>query len=240
MNLPYDPLVLLIVLLLTLLMYNRDRLADYSQKDDRVNMQERAYWISTHLRQLRILVISSTIILCVLLVLRPVALLPIGCGLGFSLSYSAKILPGGRAPKQLPFLKVPYVAALWTVLAVGIPLTVAGGSWNWRVLLVANAIFYLAAALVNLNDIRDVEGDRLVGTQTIAVLWGKPMAGLVSIILSGIAASVAIPLRSVGLFLVAIYTIILVITYRTHADRIYRPFIEGAGIVAGLVVLLAG
>lgn len=240
MNLRHDPLVLVLVFALTLLMYNRDRVADYSRKDDKVNMQDRAHWISTHLRELRVLVIGATVIVLVLLVLRPAALPPILAGLSFALAYNARVLSGGRAPKQLPGLKVPYVAALWTLLSVGIPLAVAGDSWNWRATLVASAVFSFAAALVNLNDIRDVKGDRLVGTLTLAVLWGEHQARFASILLAGLAASAAAALHSVGFFVVALYITALVATYRSHTDRFYRWFIEGAGIAASLAVLCAG
>jgi 4-hydroxybenzoate polyprenyltransferase len=232
----YDPFVLMLIFALTFLMYNRDRITDSSNEDDQANMQERARWVSQHLQQLRFLMIGAAVMIVVLLLLRPAAIPPILAGIGFALVYSMKILPGGKAPKQLPGLKIPYVAILWAILIVGIPQAVAA-IWNGRAVLLTTAFFCFVSALINLNDIRDIQGDRLVGTKTLAVICGEKKAKLISILFAAISGYIAITLNSLGFFLVACYIIILTLIYRREADRAFRWLIEGAGIVAWLAVL---
>ena len=237
MDLPYDLLVLGLVFALTLIMYNRDRLTDYSQPDDRANMGQRSEWIFQHLFQIKVLIIAATVLSVIVVLIRPVALIPILGGLGFSLCYSMKVLPRGRSFKQLPGLKVPYVASLWVVLTVAIPLAVAGGLWNSRAALVATACFCYYAALVNLNDLRDVEGDRLVGTFTLPVLLGKRPARLVSLLLAVLGGGIAAWLGSLGFSIVGVYEAILVISYRHDLDQVLSWFIQLAGVFACLAVL---
>ena len=230
-----DPLVLMLIFAMTFLMYNRDRIRDSSNEDDQVNMQERSRWVANHQQLLRFLMIGATVIVGAILFLRPAAIPLILSGIGFALVYSTKILPGGKAPKQLPALKIPYVAILWAVLTVGIPQSVVG-IWNWRAGLATTALLCFVSAFINLNDIRDIQGDRLVGTKTLAVIWGEKIARLISILLAGIGGYVAIELHSLGFFLVACYIVILILIYRKPADRVFRWLIEGSGIISYLVV----
>lgn len=236
LELRHDPLVHTLIFALAVLFYNRDRLADSGSPDDQLNMAERARWVATHRRALRRLVGAATIACGVLLVLRPAALPPILAGLGFALVYSVRRLPGGRAPKQLPGLKTPYVAFLWTLLVVGVPVAAAGGPWDRRLPFVAGAMFAFVAAQVTVNDIRDLEGDRLVGTRTLAVLWGEQGARVAAILLALLAAAAALALGSGGLLLAAGYTAGYAAAYRRAADGVFRWLIEGAGIVTWLAV----
>jgi 4-hydroxybenzoate polyprenyltransferase len=231
----YDLLVTILIFVMTFLMYNRDRLQDSSNEDDQANMQARSLWVSQHQQLLRFLTLGATLMASVILYLRPAAIPPILGGIGFALVYSLKILPGGKAPKQLPGVKIPYVAILWAVLTVGIPQAVVG-IWNWRTGLATMAVCCFASALINLNDIRDIPGDRLVGTKTIAVMWGEKIARLISILLAGIGGYIAIELHSLGFLLVAIYITMLMLIYRRVADRGFRWLIEGAGIIAYIAV----
>lgn len=237
LGLALDLPVLGLVFCLTLLTYNRDRLADYTGRDDQMNMKQRTQWIARHYRTLAALTTGTAVGAVVLLALRPAALPPILAGLGFALVYSGRILPGGRAPKQLPGLKVPYVAALWALLSVGIPLAAAGGPWNGRTALVTVAFFCFAAALVNLNDIRDIKGDRAVDTITIPVLWGEYPARLVSVGLAGLAGAAALGLQSAGLLFIALYVVVLALTYREDTDGLFRWLIEGIGLLTWPVAI---
>lgn len=231
-DLSCNQLVFGLVFALTQIMYNHDYLRNYSQADDEMNMKERTEWISIHLRQLQILVIAAIVLLLFLLTIIPTALPPILAGAGFALGYTVKFLPTGKSPKQLPGLKAFYTASLWTVLIVWIPLAVAGISWNQNAILVAIACFCFVAALVNFNDIRDIEGDKLVGTITLAVLLGARGAKLASLMLAILGGCIAVWISSIPFFIVAAYIGILVITYNPEIERI-RWHIPG-GIVAGL------
>lgn len=236
LDLRHDRLVHVLVLALALLFYNRDRLADSESPDDRLNMAERTRWIAAHRRGLRAAVAVAVAVSVALLAQRPAVLPPIIAGLGFALAYSSRRLPGGRAPKQLPGLKTPYVALLWTLLVVGVPVAAAGQPWDRRLPFVASAMFAFVAAQVTVNDIRDLEGDRLVGTRTLAVLSGERGARAAALLFALLAGGSALALGSGGLLVAAAYTAGYAATYRRAADSAFRWFVEGAGIVTWLAV----
>lgn len=50
------------------------------------------------------------------------------------------------------------------------------GQWNTWVLLPASAVGMLSAGVLNLNNMRDCESDRLAGKNTLVVKWGVPLA----------------------------------------------------------------
>lgn len=240
LGLRHDWAVHLLVFALAILFYNRDRLADHASPDDLLNTGARARWIARHRTALRALVAAAAAVSVVVLALRPAALPPILAGLGFALAYSVRFLPGGRAPKQLPGVKAPYVAALWTLLVVGAPVAAAGVGLAASGALVALAIFALVAAQVTVNDIRDVAGDRLVGTRTVAVLWGDVGARRVALGLAAVTVLAALPLGSPGLTLAALYTAAYALSYRREADAAFRWWVEAAGVATWLGVVALG
>ena len=245
LGLPHDAAAQALVFALAFLFYNRDRLADHARPDDVLNTADRARWFAAHERTLRVLSLGAAMGSVGLLALRPALLPPILAGFGFALAYNVRCLPGGKAPKQLPGLKTPYVAALWTLLVAGAPLANAG--WPWaghavaeerRIVWTALALFGLVAAQVTVNDIRDVAGDRLVGTQTFAVLWGERGARLVALGCAALTAAAGFSLRSAGLLAAAGYLAACAVAYRREADGRFRWLIEGAGCATWLAVVM--
>ncbi len=240
LNIPTDPAALALIFALTLVTYNRDRLADADSPADQSNTAERTRWVTRHRRSLARFTAAAALVAAVLLCLRPMALVPIGAGIGFALVYSSRVLPGGRAPRQLPTVKVPYVALLWAVLTVGVPAAAAGSAWNERTALVGSVIFFFAAALVNLNDLRDLGGDREAGTLTLPVLLGDGPARLFSVLSGSLAGLCAVLSEQPGLGLIGLYIALLALSYRVGDDRIFRWLIEGIGVPTWLAVFRLG
>ncbi|BAC91478.1 UbiA family prenyltransferase [Gloeobacter violaceus] len=240
LNIPQDPAVLALVFALTLVTYNRDRLADADSPADRSNTAERTRWVDRHRKSLARFTGGAALVAAMLLCLRPMALAPIGAGIGFALVYSSRVLPGGRAVRQLPVTKVPYVALLWAVLTVAVPAAAAGTAWNGRAALVGSLIFFAAAALVNLNDLRDLRGDRIAGTLTLPVLLGDGPARLFSAISGSLVGLCAVLLEQPGLGLLGLYIALLALSYRVEDDRLFRWLIEGIGVPTWLAVFWLG
>ena len=246
LGLPHDAAVQALVFALAFLFYNRDRLADHARPDDLLNMAERARWFAAHRRLLLVLMAGAAMGSAGLLALRPAMLPPILAGLGFALAYNVRLLPGGKTPKQLPGLKTPYVAALWTLLVVVAPAANAGwlltqpAADERRIGWVALALFGLVAAQITINDIRDVTGDRLVGTRTFAVLWGERGARRVALGCAALTAIAAVALRSAGLLAAAAYAAAYTAAYRRTADGSFRWPIEASGCATWLAVAALG
>lgn len=233
-----DPAVLALSFLLTLVTYNRDRLADAGSQADALNMEERTRWIVQNRQFLEALTLGSGSLAVVLLLLRPGGIAPVVLGIGFALVYSSPILPEHRALRQLPGLKVPYVALLWTLLTVVLPVCTAGATWGLKTTFAALVVFYSAAALVNLNDIRDVRGDQRAGTLTLPVLLGERTARWVSVGLALNSVLFAIALGHPALWLVGVYIAFLALAYEEAKDRLFRWLIEGVGLLSLAAVLL--
>ncbi len=96
------------------------------------------------------------------------------------LLYTAPILPKPQAPwlkgrslKDLPGSKTPLVAVGWGVAAAVLPVVGAEGPVHWPGLAVA---FLFAAGMVfwrtALSDLLDIQGDRIVGRETIPIIIG--------------------------------------------------------------------
>lgn len=75
------------------------------------------------------------------------------------------------------------------------------GEWNTWVLLPASAVGCLSAGVLNLNNMRDVESDRLAGKYTLVVKWGMKAARI----------------YHTGLLLVALVCLLVFVTMQTFS-----------------------
>ncbi|WP_158633002.1 UbiA family prenyltransferase [Dulcicalothrix desertica] len=198
-------------------------------------MKDRSNWIFQHLSQLKISIILATVISLFIITMIPAALPPVLFGIAPALGYTLKFLPEGKSPKQLPGVKAFYVGTLWTVLVAWIPLAAVGGAWTQKAVLLALACFCFIASSSNLNDIHDIEGDKLVGTMTLAVLVGAKNAKIISLILAILGGSISVLIGSIPFVIVATYVVIIVTTYNSEIKTIEKRIPHG--IVAGLASL---
>ncbi len=154
------------------LVYNLDRL--YSDPADATNTPLRSQW-SLRLRPWRmILVWVSGVFLALWPVLtgRVWMLCPFAVAVGALYFYSRPI-PGARVRlKDLPYLKSLLAPAVITVILVLWPAFESGKLGEPGVWLVFVWIFLILTINALIFDYRDIAGDRLLGTKTIAVLLG--------------------------------------------------------------------
>jgi 4-hydroxy-3-methylbut-2-enyl diphosphate reductase len=117
----------------------------------------------------------------------------------FGILYTLPLLPEeatSRSMKDLPGSKTLFVAIAWASVTILVP----SGVWPGEVEPVRWVLFGLTAALVYLRtammEIIDIQGDRLVGRETLAVLIGERRAlMMIRMLAVGLAAaSVALPL----------------------------------------------
>ena len=241
LGLPVDWVLIALGFLLALGFYNRDRLDRTGFAADRLTMPDRTGWVQDHTARLRTLVRASFMASVLLVALRPATILPLLAGLGFALTYTIRWIPwrGHRlAWKQIPGLKMPFVAILWTVTTVITPAAVYGQLGRATTWLLAGAVCMLVMVQILLNDLRDVEGDRQHNIHSIPVIFGDTVARSVGFALVLVAVGLMVSTNPVPFLLTGGYSGWLVWHYQRQSDQRWRIWIEGQGIFAGLVALL--
>jgi (E)-4-hydroxy-3-methyl-but-2-enyl pyrophosphate reductase len=116
----------------------------------------------------------------------------------FGVLYTTPLIPGpgrSRSLKDLPGSKALFVALAWASVTVLVPLTAwppSPDTARWVLFVLVAILVYLRAALM---EILDVQGDRIVGRETLAVFVGEGRAVfLVRFLALALAAcSVAFP-----------------------------------------------
>jgi 4-hydroxybenzoate polyprenyltransferase len=155
-----------------LLVYNADRL--YSDPADATNTPLRSQW-SPQLRASRVVLVwLSGVVLVVwpMVTGRLWMLLPFAMAFGV-LSFYSRPIPGARVRlKDLPYLKSVLAPAVIAVILVLWPAFESRKLGEQEVWLVFVWIFLILTINALVFDYRDITGDRLVGTRTIAVLLG--------------------------------------------------------------------
>jgi len=157
-----------------------------------------------------------------------------------------------RSLKDLPGSKTPLVAAGWAVSAAVLPVVGSESGIYWPGLAVA---FVVAAGMVfwrtALSDLLDVQGDRIVGRETIPILIGvedtrKLLLGLLVFLAILLAASAwAGWVPRVGYWLVAntlVFGILFMIYRGGHmVDRLsFEAMTDGNFLLAGVLSMVYG
>lgn len=238
---PLDGPIMLLAFVLAVAFYTRDRLDEQEKQVDITTMPERTQWVHTHQKELGRLIWLCVGLALLVLALRPRALPPILIGLGFALTYTVRWLPwrGKRISwKQVPGMKMPYVAILWTLLTVLTPANLFGQLWHITTWQIAATICLLIMLQILVNDLRDIEGDRRSETLSLPVWLGEQKARRVGYLLALLAAFIGVSLASIALPLTALYSAILIWLYRRHNDPFWRPWIESQGVIASLLMML--
>ncbi len=236
--LPFDWLLILLAFVLALGFYTRDRLDVQEHQTDQFTMPERTAWVKQHTKTLKGVVWATFLGAIMLITIRPAVLLPLAAGLGFALSYTLRWLPwrGGRVGwKHLPGIKMPFVAILWTLTTVIIPATAYNYLWYVDTWLLAGVVCTLIMIQILLNDLRDIEGDRTNGVESLPVLIGEEPARRVGYGLALIATILAIPVSPLLILLTALYSAFLLWRYQQENDAYWRVWIEGQGVVAIMI-----
>jgi len=173
--------------------------------------------------------------------------------------YSAPVVPGDRvgkfrwrSMKDLPGSKTPLVALGWAVAAAVLPVLDSESPVNLPGLAVA---FGFSAGMVfwrtALSDVLDIQGDRIVGRETIPILIGaknteRLLVGLLVVLAATLAVATAAGwVRGVGLLLIfntLVFGVCLFI-YRRQllADRLaFEWMADGNFVLAGALSIAYG
>jgi 4-hydroxy-3-methylbut-2-enyl diphosphate reductase len=173
-------------------MHNVNRFIDQRMKKFHDPLRDRFY------RQNRSFVlISSALGLAIALTLtlglgrRPFFLL-----LGMSILgvlYSVRLIPKGMVPamrvrglKEIPGSKTFFVAMAWALVTTVIPAWGNGGHAGTATLGTLAVVLLLAFVRSNLFDVFEVQGDRLVGKETLPVCIGERMTLVFLVLLMGV------------------------------------------------------
>ena len=176
---------------------------------------------------------------------------------GLGAIYSVKLLPlswarhlmGIRSIKDLPASKDIGAALGWTVACVVVPFISVGTSSVWRAVGVLGFVFLLVFLRAALIGVRDVQGDKIMGMETIFKVVGKrrTKAVLVSVVatLSVLLLGLTLPWNSLPLAACLFF----VIPYSCAVSWVYHQrllpkgapgeiFVDGQFLLAGVMTLI--
>lgn len=157
-----------------------------------------------------------------------------------------------RSLKDLPGSKTPLVAAGWAVSAAVLPVL---GSTDFSHLSALAVSFLFAAGMVfwrtAMSDLLDIQGDRIVGRETIPILVGAKrtrrillgLLGAEGVLLVGSATAGVIPPIGYWLIIsVLVFGVFLLLFKQRHlVDRLwFEGVIDGNFVLAGLLAMAYG
>ena len=128
-------------------------------------------------------------------------------------TYPLKLLPGSKALKSIPGVKLLQIGGCTALLVILI--AQAGGvEVTSRVMQLALALGCFNASTGNLRDVRDdIEGDKHDGIKTLAVLLGPRLAWALSVTLSLTSVALLLSLQSSGASVTAAFWVYMALTW---------------------------
>jgi (E)-4-hydroxy-3-methyl-but-2-enyl pyrophosphate reductase len=171
-------------------------------------------------------------------------------------AYNVRIVPEKfvrllryRRPRDIPASKDIFTAVGWAVVTVGVPLLHVLGGITGRSAVTLFFVFVIAFIRSVIVDVRHIQGDRIIGKETIAIVIGKErtkvllgvMAALLAIVL--FLAAYRGVVSSLGYYLIACVAYACVYLYLYH-ERIIFQGVSFEGVVdsnfwlAGIIALL--
>jgi 4-hydroxy-3-methylbut-2-enyl diphosphate reductase len=198
-------------------------------QSDRYNDPDRAAFYETHRRTLTVIAIvagSAGLLTALKLGLWPFLLLLAMSVTG--MSYNLELMPETmrkvkyRRVRDIPGSKTILISVAWGVLAALLPSLANGGEIGWVNLL----LFIWSAGLVFVRtaffDILDMQGDRLIGKETIAIMLGEKrmmrvlqvMLVVLIVLLPAAGLLNVVSMLSIGLTLCPVFLMITIGIYR--------------------------
>lgn len=154
---------------------------------------------------------------------------------------------GGRWPLAYRGLGDLFVLLFFGLIAVTGTVYVQLGQWRWEAVVAGMQVGMLSTVLIAINNLRDVEEDRLSGKRTLAVCFGKTFGRLEITLLNllpyGIGAAVW-PGLGWGrvawwpLSAAVLGGILVVEIWRTEPSRAYNKYLAVAGLQLILFAML--
>ncbi|WP_306059328.1 UbiA family prenyltransferase [Natronococcus wangiae] len=233
-DLPFDPLPFFIVFAVTMFVYTVNRFTDL--EEDRENVPRRAAFVERYglvWLGLGVGLYLGAIVVALLLELPGAGylLLPLVVALLYSL--------GGV--KHVFLVKNLFVGFAWAVIPLGVGVYYEQ-PWALEVLFLAGYVGTMITIAAAVFDVKDIEGDREQGIDTIPTAFGPRRTRIVAQFANGLVAAAVVALVATGVldarFLVLLAFHGYVGCYIPFASRDRGPLFYG-GIIDGEHVFLA-
>jgi (E)-4-hydroxy-3-methyl-but-2-enyl pyrophosphate reductase len=150
----------------------------------RFNDPERMMFYEKHSRKLMVSAVASALTgLVIALSLGPVAFFVLLLSCIFGVMYSMRIAPKGldrfikyKRLKDIPASKDLFIAMAWSIVAVILPFIVSGKGISAATLVTFFFTFSVLFIRATIFDLRDMQGDRIVGRETFPIIVGENRA----------------------------------------------------------------
>ncbi|WP_226996604.1 UbiA family prenyltransferase [Thermococcus sp. 5-4] len=185
--------------LLVFSVYGINKLTDI--KEDEVNNPERVGYVKRVAKALKYAVVLSLVLAVLLSALTsPLAVLVVLFPIVAGALYSIRLLPGYPRLKDITGVKNLIIAVTWANGTAFLPYLVAGGVALQKVALIY--YFFFMKSMINtiLFDVRDIEGDRINGIQTIPVKLGLEKSRALLLLLNSTFIPWIVAAHSLGYF----------------------------------------
>ena len=166
------------------------------------------------------------------------------------IAYSVKIFPSYisrhikyQRLKDIPASKDVFVALAWATVCVLVPASAkVWGGINFSIMASFVFVFLVSYIRSVLFDIRDIQGDRFVGRETIPILIGKEKTKIFLLAISGLAAIGLLIFSRIGWLSSLGYLLIIPIAYTIfylylYHRRIISQGLSCEGVVDGKFIL---
>jgi 4-hydroxy-3-methylbut-2-enyl diphosphate reductase len=255
LGMPFTPLYLVIAGLYVYAVHTLNRLAE--SRAGKLNDPQRTEFYQRHQGVLRSSALAGalgTMALSYSLGWAPLALTTLMVVMGAL--YQTDLVWGRRASalkyrrlKDIPTSKTLFVPLAWAAITLLLPALSAEATrpW-WQIGALSCVTFLIVFVRAALLDIRDIQGDRLVGKETIPIVLGNERTQQLLVASTAILALWFVAAPSTGWLPVAQASHLVgvaylgVILYRITRQRIVRRFmseslVDGAFLVFGLIAL---
>jgi len=161
--------------------------------------------------------------------------LPVGAGYGY------------LALRSIPYLKVFFVGATWSVVTVILPIMIGQGASSQLTVMLLISRFILIVAVTIPFDIRDTEADAENRMLTLPVVFGKPAALKIALFLVAVfpVPVVIFAIATGSLLLAAVNIAAAIVIYRLllckrcwQKSLFYTLVLDGLLMIYGLAVVL--
>ena len=185
--------------LLVFSVYGINKLTDI--KEDEVNNPERVGYVKRVAKALKYAVVLSLVLAVLLSALTsPLAVLVVLFPIVAGALYSIRLIPGYPRLKDITGVKNLIIAVTWANGTAFLPYLVASGVALQKVALIY--YFFFMKSMINtiLFDVRDIEGDRINGIQTIPVKLGLEKSRALLLLLNSTFIPWIVAAHSLGYF----------------------------------------
>ncbi|MBI3599027.1 MAG: 4-hydroxy-3-methylbut-2-enyl diphosphate reductase [Nitrospinae bacterium] len=224
-------------------MYNINHLSD--RESVRLNEPDRVEFYEKNRNILLAAGIASLVIslfLSLLKGLTPFLIMLVSACIG--VAYSVKIAPPYilkymryRRLKDIPASKDIFVALAWATVCVLAPVSFSGWErFGFAAIISFVFVFLISYIRSVLFDIRDIQGDRFVGRETIPIIIGKEKTKVFLLTLAGIAAAGLFISSKLGWTSGIGYLFIITIIYTVFYLYLYHKRIISQGLSCEAVV----